>query len=218
MARMCLKRSRDFETSLLSFRQAAPRRVRLRCPFPSRCVVALRRLCPPRRAAPVAHDRTSCALGGAPFQMKQIIPFRLHIDRAKWDFLLHLEYRDGERARSYGRVTKKVPTGVETSDVTSGGDEGNPRAAAPPAPASARDRASRAAPENARAFPRLRAPNGVRSPERVTKKVPTGVETLDVTSGGDEGNRTPDLLTASQALSQLSYAPKQQKRTIRECI
>ena len=25
--------------------------------------------------------------------------------------------------------------------------------------------------------------------------------------GGDEGNRTPDLLTASQALSQLSYAP-----------
>ena len=60
-------------------------------------------------------------------------------------------------------------------------------------------------------FPRLRAPNGVRSPERVTKKVPTKVETLDVTSGGDEGNRTPDLLTASQALSQLSYAPKQQK-------
>ena len=50
------------------------------------------------------------------------------------------------------------------------------------------------------------------------KKVPTEVETLDVTSGGDEGNRTPDLLTASQALSQLSYAPKQQKRTIRECI
>ena len=26
--------------------------------------------------------------------------------------------------------------------------------------------------------------------------------------GGDEGDRTPDLLTASQALSQLSYAPK----------
>ena len=25
--------------------------------------------------------------------------------------------------------------------------------------------------------------------------------------GGDEGDRTPDLLTASQALSQLSYAP-----------
>ena len=155
MARMRLKRSRDFETSLLSFGKAAPRRVRLRCPFPSRCVVALRRLFLPRRAAPVARDRTSCALGGAPFQMKQIIPFRLHIDRAKWDFLLHLEYRDGER---------------------------------------------------------------VRSPERVTKKVPTEVETSDVTSGGDEGNRTPDLLTASQALSQLSYAPKQQKRTIRECI
>ena len=155
---------------------------------------------------------------GTPFQMEQIIPFRLHIDRAKWDFLLHLEYRDGERVRPPERVTKKVPTGVETLDVTSGGDEGNPRAAAPPAPASARDRASRAAPENARAFPRLRAPNGVRSPGRVTKKVPTEVETLDVTSGGDEGNRTPDLLTASQALSQLSYAPKQQKRTIRECI
>lgn len=108
--------------------------------------------------------------GGAPFQMKQIIPFRLHIDRAKWDFLLHLEYRDGERVRSPERVTKKVPTGVETLDVTSGGDEGNPRAAAPPAPASARDRASRAAPENARAFPRLRVPNGVRSPGRVTRR------------------------------------------------
>lgn len=26
-------------------------------------------------------------------------------------------------------------------------------------------------------------------------------------SGGDEGDRTPDLLTASQVLSQLSYAP-----------
>ena len=160
MARMCLKRSRDFETSLSSFGQAAPRRVRLRCPFPFRCVVAFRRASPPRRATPMARDRTSCAIGGAPFQMKQIIPFRLHIDRAKWDFLLHLEYGDGERARSPGRVTKKVPTEVETLDVTSGGDEGNPRAAAPPAPASARDRASRAAPENARAFPRLRAPNG----------------------------------------------------------
>ena len=34
-------------------------------------------------------------------------------------------------------------------------------------------------------------------------------------SGGDEGNRTPDLLTASQALSQLSYAPVR-KITIRE--
>ena len=34
-------------------------------------------------------------------------------------------------------------------------------------------------------------------------------------SGGDEGNRTPDLLTASQALSQLSYAPVQ-RSTIRE--
>ena len=33
--------------------------------------------------------------------------------------------------------------------------------------------------------------------------------------GGDEGDRTPDLLTASQALSQLSYAPVR-KSTIRE--
>ena len=33
--------------------------------------------------------------------------------------------------------------------------------------------------------------------------------------GGDEGDRTPDLLTASQALSQLSYAPVR-KCTIRE--
>ena len=34
-------------------------------------------------------------------------------------------------------------------------------------------------------------------------------------SGGDEGDRTPDLLTASQALSQLSYAPVR-NNTIRE--
>ena len=32
-------------------------------------------------------------------------------------------------------------------------------------------------------------------------------EALNIHDGGDEGDRTPDLLTASQALSQLSYAP-----------
>ena len=32
-------------------------------------------------------------------------------------------------------------------------------------------------------------------------------EVLCIHDGGDEGDRTPDLLTASQALSQLSYAP-----------
>ena len=32
-------------------------------------------------------------------------------------------------------------------------------------------------------------------------------EALYIHDGGDEGDRTPDLLTASQALSQLSYAP-----------
>ena len=32
-------------------------------------------------------------------------------------------------------------------------------------------------------------------------------EGLCINDGGDEGDRTPDLLTASQALSQLSYAP-----------
>ena len=32
-------------------------------------------------------------------------------------------------------------------------------------------------------------------------------EGLCIHYGGDEGDRTPDLLTASQALSQLSYAP-----------
>lgn len=31
---------------------------------------------------------------------------------------------------------------------------------------------------------------------------------LSLTFSGDEGDRTPDLLTASQTLSQLSYAPK----------
>jgi hypothetical protein len=30
---------------------------------------------------------------------------------------------------------------------------------------------------------------------------------FDVFYGGDEGNRTPDLLNAIQALSQLSYIP-----------
>ena len=40
-----------------------------------------------------------------------------------------------------------------------------------------------------------------------TKKRPSGTEGLCIHDGGDEGDRTPDLLTASQALSQLSYAP-----------
>ena len=36
-------------------------------------------------------------------------------------------------------------------------------------------------------------------------------EGLCIHNGGDEGDRTPDLLTASQALSQLSYAPVTRK-------
>ena len=39
------------------------------------------------------------------------------------------------------------------------------------------------------------------------EKRPSGTEGLCIHDGGDEGDRTPDLLTASQALSQLSYAP-----------
>ena len=39
------------------------------------------------------------------------------------------------------------------------------------------------------------------------KKGPRNSEGLCIHDGGDEGDRTPDLLTASQALSQLSYAP-----------
>ena len=39
------------------------------------------------------------------------------------------------------------------------------------------------------------------------KKGPRNPEDLIIHDGGDEGDRTPDLLTASQALSQLSYAP-----------
>ena len=37
--------------------------------------------------------------------------------------------------------------------------------------------------------------------------------------GGDEGDRTPDLLTASQTLSQLSYAPNacDYKRCVVRC-
>ena len=47
------------------------------------------------------------------------------------------------------------------------------------------------------------------------KKGPNLRWSLNQCSGGDEGDRTPDLLTASQALSQLSYAPVR-KSTIRE--
>ena len=47
------------------------------------------------------------------------------------------------------------------------------------------------------------------------KKGPNLRWSLIQCSGGDEGDRTPDLLTASQALSQLSYAPVQ-RNTIRE--
>ena len=39
------------------------------------------------------------------------------------------------------------------------------------------------------------------------KKGLRNTEDLYIHDGGDEGDRTPDLLTASQALSQLSYAP-----------
>ena len=47
------------------------------------------------------------------------------------------------------------------------------------------------------------------------KKGPNLRWSLIQCSGGDEGDRTPDLLTASQALSQLSYAPVRVS-TIRE--
>ena len=47
------------------------------------------------------------------------------------------------------------------------------------------------------------------------KKGPNLRWSLIQCSGGDEGDRTPDLLTASQALSQLSYAPVR-KSTIRD--
>ena len=47
------------------------------------------------------------------------------------------------------------------------------------------------------------------------KKGPNLRWSLILCSGGDEGDRTPDLLTASQALSQLSYAPVR-RSTIRE--
>ena len=47
------------------------------------------------------------------------------------------------------------------------------------------------------------------------KKGLRNTEGLNIHDGGDEGDRTPDLLTASQALSQLSYAPVR-RSTIRE--
>ena len=49
------------------------------------------------------------------------------------------------------------------------------------------------------------------------KKGPNLRWSLIQCSGGDEGDRTPDLLTASQALSQLSYAPVR-RNTIRELV
>ena len=49
------------------------------------------------------------------------------------------------------------------------------------------------------------------------KKGPNLRWSLIQCSGGDEGDRTPDLLTASQALSQLSYAPVR-RSTIRELL
>ena len=47
----------------------------------------------------------------------------------------------------------------------------------------------------------------------LAKKKTAGIVSDDLRSvvhnGGDEGDRTPDLLNAIQALSQLSYAPVQ---------
>ena len=41
----------------------------------------------------------------------------------------------------------------------------------------------------------------------IANKKGHSIEWPYIHDGGDEGDRTPDLLTASQALSQLSYAP-----------
>ena len=50
-------------------------------------------------------------------------------------------------------------------------------------------------------------PSGVPQPIHKRKLILVKEEFDASSFGGDEGNRTPDLLTASQALSQLSYAP-----------
>ena len=50
-------------------------------------------------------------------------------------------------------------------------------------------------------------PSGVPQPIHKRKLVLVKEEFDASSFGGDEGDRTPDLLTASQALSQLSYAP-----------
>ena len=41
------------------------------------------------------------------------------------------------------------------------------------------------------------------------------VSDMEVEHGGDKGSRTPDLLLARQALSQLSYAPGIQGRALK---
>ena len=50
-------------------------------------------------------------------------------------------------------------------------------------------------------------PSGVPQPIHKRKLILVKEEFDASSFGGDEGDRTPDLLTASQALSQLSYAP-----------
>ena len=58
-------------------------------------------------------------------------------------------------------------------------------------------------------FPRQRKSKTSKRYNDINKKDRRKTVSLSFLYGGDEGDRTPDLLHAMQALSQLSYAPVQ---------
>ena len=58
-------------------------------------------------------------------------------------------------------------------------------------------------------FPRQRKNKTSKQHKDINKKDRRKTVSLSFPYGGDEGDRTPDLLHAMQALSQLSYAPVQ---------
>ena len=120
---------------------------------------------------------------------------------------------NGVRSPARSTVTKKgtLAGALSESRVETRGIRACPGACAPAS--AAPGRLARSAPA-ARAPGRSAPRTGFDPPRgrRQRKRHPRGC--LIRISGGDEGDRTPDLLTASQALSQLSYAPKQRIGTM----
>ena len=138
-----------------------------------------------------------------PFQMKQKIPFSAGWMRSKWDFLLHLEYGDGDRVRTRARLTKKARGSRSGLSRVKGGPSGVP-ARRRRATRCGRCAPLRAALENARAFPQLRPLNRVRTRARLTKKARGSRSGLSRVKGGPSGVRTLGLGIKSPLLCQLS--------------